>query len=64
MAVGILIRTKQWEMLSFVENKGGIHVGRLIADIYFHGDELHGNIKAHLVDGDGGILIHFSGNAV
>ena len=51
-------------MFSFVENKGSGHVSGLIADINLHGDELHGNIEAYFIDGNGGILIHFSGNTV
>ena len=64
MAVRILICTKKRIMLSIVENKGRVHVRWLVADIHLHGDKLHGNIKAYLIDGNGGIFIHFSGNAV
>ena len=51
-------------MLPLVKDEGAGHVVRQEADLHFGGDELHGDIIGHFVDGDGGILVHFPGNTV
>ena len=51
-------------MLPLIKDEGGGHVVRQEADLHFRGDELHGDVIGHPVDGHGGILTHLPGNAV
>jgi len=64
MAVGILVRTKKRKAIAIIENESRVHVIWLIANFYFHRDELHWYIKALFVDGNGGIFAYFSGDAI
>ena len=45
-------------------DESGIKIIWSKTDIHFHGNKLHGDIKTDLIYGNGGILVHFSGNAV
>ncbi len=51
-------------MLAIKENVGRIHVIRKKTYLDFCRDELHGDIKADLVNRYGGILSYFAGDAV
>ena len=64
MAVVIAVRLADGELLVIKEDVGRSHVVRKIADIHFCSDELHGDIIADLVDGDGGILADFACDTV
>jgi len=51
-------------MLPFIKDEGRAHVFWQVADLHLLGDELHGDVIASAVDGDGGILPYLAGNAV
>ena len=51
-------------MLPLRENEGRAHVFGEVSDLHFLGDELHGDVIASAVDGDGGILPYLAGDAV
>jgi len=40
------------------------HVFREVADLHVLGDELHGDVVAYTVDGDGGVFFYLAGDAV
>lgn len=64
MAVVITVDPADRELLIISQDVGGSHVIRKIAYIHLCGDELHGNIIADRVDGNGGILPDFAGDTV
>lgn len=51
-------------MFPFIKDESRVHVFREIADLHFLGDELHGDVIADTVDGDGGIFPYLAGDAV
>lgn len=51
-------------MLPLIKDEGGGHVVGQEADLHFGGDELHGDVIGHPVDGDSGVLVHLPGDAV
>jgi len=51
-------------MLPFIKDERGVHVFGQVAYLHFLGDELHGDVIAYAVDGDGGILPYLAGDAV
>ncbi len=51
-------------MLPFRKDKCAVHVLREVADLHVLGDELHGDIVAYTVDGDGGVFFYLAGDAV
>ena len=63
-AVFIFIRGTDGEMLPFIKDECRVHVIRQAADLHFLGDELHGDVIAYAVDGDGGVFSYLAGNAV
>ena len=60
----ILIRGPDGEMFPFIKDERGVHVIGQAADLHVLGDELHGDVIAYAVDGDGGVLPYFAGGAV
>lgn len=64
MAVFIAVGPADGELLTIRQNVSGIHVIRKIADIHLCRDELHGNIVADRVDGNGRIFADFACDAV
>lgn len=64
MAVVITVGPADRELLIISQDIGGSHVIRKIAYIHLCRDELHGNIIADRVDGNGGILPDFAGDTV
>lgn len=60
MAVVIAVGPADGELLTIRQDVGGSHVIREIADIHFCGDELHGDIIADRVNGNGGIFPDFA----
>ena len=64
MAVFVTVCLTDGEFLTIRQDEGGIHVIREKTYIDFCRDELHGNIIADFVNGNGGILAHLTGDAV
>ena len=64
MAVIIAVGLTDGELLFIKQDVGRSHVIQKTADICLCGDELHGNIITDFINGNGGILVHFTGNAV
>ena len=64
MAVVIAVGLTDGELLIIQQDVGRSHVIREIADIHLCRDELHGNIIADLVNGNGGILAYLTGDTV
>ncbi len=51
-------------MLPFIKDERRVHVFGEVSDLHLLGDELHGDVIASAVDGDGGILPYLAGDAV
>ena len=51
-------------MLPFRKDERRVHVIGQVADLHFLGDELHGDVIASAVDGDGGVFSYLAGDAV
>ena len=51
-------------MLPFIKDERRVHVFGEVSDLHPLGDELHGDVIAFAVDGDGGILPYLAGDAV
>lgn len=64
MTVVIAVGLTDGELLIIKEDVGRSHVIREIADIHLCRDELHGNIIADRVNGNGGILTDLAGDTV
>lgn len=64
MAVVIAVGLTDRKLFTLKQDVGRGHVVRKITDIHFCGDELHGNIIADPVNGDGGILTNLACDAV
>jgi hypothetical protein len=63
-AVLIAVGAAYRELFSITQDVRCGHIIRQVADVYFCRDELHRNIVAHAVDGDGGILAYLARDAV
>lgn len=64
MAVIMTVCPADRELCILIEDIGRIHVIGKIADIDFRRNELHGDIIADAVNGNGGVLTDFAGNTV
>lgn len=51
-------------MLPLIKDERRFHVFWQVADLHLLGDELHGDVIAFTVDGDGGIFPYLAGDAV
>ena len=51
-------------MFPFRKDERGVHVIGEVSDLHFLGDELHGDVIAYAVDGDGGVFSYLAGDAV
>lgn len=51
-------------MLPFIKDEGGSHVFGQVAYLHLLGNELHGDVIAYAVDGDGGVFPYLAGDAV
>ena len=51
-------------MFPFIKDECRVHVIGQVADLHFLGNELHGDVIAYAVDGDGGVLPYLAGDAV
>ena len=63
-AVGVFIRGADWGMLPFGKDECRAHVFGQVTDLHFLGDELHGDVIAGTVNGDGGVFPYLAGDAV
>lgn len=63
-AVLILIRLADRETLPVGQNERTVYVLQEKADLYVLGDELHGDVIAYTVDGNGGVFFNPADDAV